>query len=97
MTFRSRVHWTCSPRWVDKSLALKEDVKGVACYRLHETMREYSALMLREAGEEVIAGERCTDYYWSRCQQAEAEARYRLADWIQRMEPGHGNMPAGPQ
>src|SRR2546425_2541609 len=69
---------------VDKAPVLEEDVKGVACYRLHETMREYSALMLREAGEEVIAGERCTDYYWSRCQQAEAEARYRLADWLER-------------
>src|SRR6266480_4652517 len=63
---------------VDKSLVMKEDVEGVACYRLHETMREYSALKLREAGEEVIVGERCTDYYWSRCQQATAEARYRL-------------------
>src|SRR6266699_1390870 len=71
---------------VDKSLVMKEDVDGVACYRLHETMREYSALKLREAGEEVIVGERCTDYYWSRCQQATAEARYRLPDWLEWMD-----------
>jgi predicted ATPase/DNA-binding CsgD family transcriptional regulator len=71
---------------VDKSLVMKEDVNGVACYRLHETMREYSALKLREAGEEVIVGERCTDYYWSRCQQAVGEARYRLADWLEWMD-----------
>jgi DNA-binding CsgD family transcriptional regulator len=71
---------------VDKSLVMKEDAKGIACYRLHETMREYSALKLREAGEEVVVGERCTDYYWSRCQQAEAEARYRLADWLEWMD-----------
>src|SRR6202521_325909 len=63
---------------VDKSLVMKEDLRGFACYRLHETMREYSALKLREAAEEVIVGERCTDYYWSRCQQAMGEARYRL-------------------
>ena len=71
---------------VDKSLAMKEDAHGVAGYRLHETMREYSALKLREAGEEVIVGERCTDYYWSRCQQARGEARYRLVDWLEWMD-----------
>src|SRR5438445_10512438 len=68
---------------VDKSLVMKDELRGVACYRLHETMREYSALKLREAVEEVVVGERCTDYYWSRCQQALAEARYRLADWLE--------------
>jgi predicted ATPase/DNA-binding CsgD family transcriptional regulator len=71
---------------VDKSLVMKEDVRGVACFRLHETMREYSALRLVEAGEEVDIGERCTDYYWSRCEQAEADARYRLADWLDWMD-----------
>ena len=71
---------------VDKSLVMKEDVRGIACYRLHETMREYSALKLTEAGEEVGVGERCTDYYWSRCQQAVPEARYKLADWLEWMD-----------
>jgi len=71
---------------VDKSLVMKEDVQGAACYRLHETMREYSVLKLREAGEEIVVGERCTDYYWSRCQQAVGEARYRLPDWLQWMD-----------
>jgi predicted ATPase/DNA-binding CsgD family transcriptional regulator len=71
---------------VDKSLVMKEDQQRVAFYRLHETMREYSALKLREAGEEVIVGERCTDYYWSRCQRAMGEARYRLADWLEWMD-----------
>ncbi len=36
---------------VDKSLVMREDAFGVACYRLHETMREYASLKLREAGE----------------------------------------------
>jgi predicted ATPase/DNA-binding CsgD family transcriptional regulator len=71
---------------VDKSLVMKEDVRGFASYRLHETMREYSALNLREAAEEVIVGERCTDYYWSRCKQAMPEARYRLPDWLEWMD-----------
>src|ERR1700694_4030240 len=29
---------------VDKSLVTKEDVRGLACYRLHETLREYARL-----------------------------------------------------
>ena len=29
---------------LDKSLVIKEDVAGAACYRLHETMREYARL-----------------------------------------------------
>ncbi|HEY4870337.1 MAG TPA: LuxR C-terminal-related transcriptional regulator [Candidatus Dormibacteraeota bacterium] len=71
---------------VDKSLVMKEDARGVASYRLHETMREYSALKLREAAEEVVVGERCTDYFWSRCKQAMPEARYQLADWLEWMD-----------
>jgi predicted ATPase len=37
---------------VEKSLVAKEDVQGVASYRLHETMREYAGLKLEEAAEE---------------------------------------------
>ena len=37
---------------VDKSLVMKEDVRGVADYQLHETMREYAVLKLRDAAEE---------------------------------------------
>ena len=36
---------------VDKSLVTREDAFSVACYRLHETMREYAGLKLREAAE----------------------------------------------
>jgi len=49
---------------VDKSLVMKEDVRGIACYRLHETMREYSALKLREAGEDVVDGGERGDRGW---------------------------------
>jgi predicted ATPase/DNA-binding CsgD family transcriptional regulator len=71
---------------VEKSLVIKEDVKGVACYRLHETMREYSALKLREAGEVETVGERCTDYYVELCALTGPPARYRLAAWLEWME-----------
>jgi predicted ATPase/DNA-binding CsgD family transcriptional regulator len=68
---------------VDKSLVNKEDVKGLACYRLHETMREYARLKLREADEEEAVEQRCTGYYVSRCQRSALDARFRLVDWLQ--------------
>jgi DNA-binding CsgD family transcriptional regulator len=36
---------------VDKSLVMREDASGIASYRLHETMREYAGVKLRDAGE----------------------------------------------
>lgn len=63
---------------LDKSLLGKEDVAGVACYRLHETMREYARLRLRESGDEEIVELRCADHYLSRCQQFAATGRYQL-------------------
>ena len=71
---------------VDKSLALKEDVRGLACYRLHETMREYAHLKLREAGEEEAVEGRSTDYYTSRCLQNAVDAQTRLVEWLAWMD-----------
>jgi predicted ATPase/DNA-binding CsgD family transcriptional regulator len=63
---------------LDKSLLGKEDAAGVTCYRLHETMREYARLKLRESGDEDTTELHCADYYLSRCQQFAAIGRYRL-------------------
>jgi predicted ATPase/DNA-binding CsgD family transcriptional regulator len=71
---------------IGKSLVIKEDVAGIACYRLHETMREYARLKLREAGEEDVIERRCADYYLARCAQFAAEGRYRLLPWLAWME-----------
>ncbi len=71
---------------VDKSLVMREDSKGRACYRLHATMREYGGLKLREAGEEQEVGQRCVDYYIAECRPAIAEARYRLDEWLEWMD-----------
>ena len=67
---------------VDKSLVIKEDARGVACYRLHETMRDYAARKLEESGETDEARERCTDYYVMRCASTALEARFQLIDWL---------------
>jgi predicted ATPase/DNA-binding CsgD family transcriptional regulator len=71
---------------LDKSLVIKEDVAGAACYRLHETMREYARLKLRETGDEAVVERRCTDYYLTRCQQFAVEGRHRLLEWLPWVE-----------
>jgi predicted ATPase/DNA-binding NarL/FixJ family response regulator len=67
---------------VDKSLVTKEDVRGFVCYRLHETMREYAGLKLREAGEEDVLQERCLEHYRLTCLRSADEARYHLVEWL---------------
>ena len=67
---------------VDKSLVMKEDATGLACYRLHETMREYAGLKLREAGDAENVERRCAEYYASRCRRSAKEARYGLVEWF---------------
>ncbi|HSR82957.1 MAG TPA: hypothetical protein VLM11_02120 [Streptosporangiaceae bacterium] len=68
---------------VEKSLVLKEEARGRACYRLHETMREFAHVKLDEAGEEEAVSLRCAEYYRSNCLQAVLEGRVRLLDWLE--------------
>ncbi|MDT5029771.1 MAG: hypothetical protein QOE61_6951, partial [Micromonosporaceae bacterium] len=71
---------------LDKSLVVRDDVPGAAYYRLHETMREYARLQLREAGEEAVVLRRCAGYYLSRCQRFAVEGQHRLLEWLLWME-----------
>jgi len=71
---------------VDKSLVVKEEARDVACYRLHETMREYAGLKVRDAGEQETIELRCTEYYRLRCRRSVVQARYRLAEWLEWMD-----------
>ncbi len=71
---------------VDKSLVVKEDARGLASYRLHETMREYAGRKLHDAGEEETVELRCTEYYVSRCQRMALEARFQLPSWLAWMD-----------
>jgi predicted ATPase/DNA-binding CsgD family transcriptional regulator len=71
---------------VDRSLVVRSNARSLACYRLHETMREYARLKLGEAGEEDVVAGRCTEYYLSRCLRSAAESRYRLLEWLTWMD-----------
>src|ERR1700730_9450155 len=67
---------------VDKSLVTKEDARGLACYRLHETLREYGRLRLGDAHEEELLDERCLEHYRTACLRSADQARYRLLEWL---------------
>jgi DNA-binding CsgD family transcriptional regulator len=71
---------------VDKCLVLKDEVRQVACYRLHETMREYAGLRLHQAGEADAVERRCSEYYRDRCGRTMPRARYRLVEWLDWMD-----------
>lgn len=71
---------------VDKSLVIKEEAAGQAIYRLHETMREFAGLKLREAGEEPALERRFDAYYTSLCLRSGAEGRVRMLEWLEWME-----------
>ena len=71
---------------VEKSLVVREDFRGLPCYRLHETMREYAARKLRDAHEDEAVERRCTDYYVARCQAAALQARFQLPTWLAWMD-----------
>lgn len=71
---------------VDKSLVIREDARAGACYRLHETMREYALLKLREAGEEQAVENRCAEYYRSRSRRFGNAVRYHLPEWLEWMD-----------
>ncbi|WP_273941740.1 ATP-binding protein [Kutzneria chonburiensis] len=71
---------------VDKSLLIRDDAPDVACYRLHETMREYAGLKLRGAGEEESIRRRCAEYYRDRCLRTLPDVRYHLLAWLDWMD-----------
>ncbi len=71
---------------VDKSLVLKDDAQGIACYRLHESMREFAVLKTREAGEEEAVELRCVEHYVSTGRRNAAQARLRLVAWLGWMD-----------
>jgi len=71
---------------VDRSLVIRENAAGAACYRLHETMREYARLQLREEGGEEAVERRFAGHYLSRSVHFAVEGRYGLVEWLAWME-----------
>lgn len=69
---------------VDKSLVIRKNARGLACYCLHETMPEFAALKLAEAGEEDAVELRCAEHcHRSAAQRSMPADRRRL---VERLE-----------
>ena len=68
---------------VDKSLVMKEEeAGGEACYRLHETMREFARLQLAAAGEQEETERHCAEHYRTRALMAALSGRARLLEQL---------------
>ncbi|MFC0437165.1 LuxR C-terminal-related transcriptional regulator [Kutzneria buriramensis] len=72
---------------VDKSLVVAEDGR----YRLLETIREYAAARLREAGEDEATRDRHLDHFLA---YVEADSSPEKDSWRIRMQAEHGNLRA---
>ncbi len=79
---------------VDKSLVFRDTAAGTPCYRLHESMREFSHLHLVKAGEIHLMHERLAGHFTRRCGQFAAEGRHRLLPWLSWMELEADNVRA---
>ncbi|WP_103352129.1 LuxR C-terminal-related transcriptional regulator [Amycolatopsis sp. CA-128772] len=77
-------------RLVDKSLVLAEDGR----YRLLETLREYAAARLAEAGETAAARDRHLDHFLALAEAAEPDLDRDKDAWRARVEPERDNLRA---
>ena len=83
---------------VERSFVVREGTSGRARYRLHETMREFALLRLREAGEEAIAKDEHRSFYSSLCRPTEFDlARPDVASqlaWLDELDLEADNIRA---
>jgi non-specific serine/threonine protein kinase len=80
---------------VGKSLVLAEEQRGAVRYRLLETIRQYAADKLQEAGEMERTRERHLRYFLGLAEEGERMMRGReQAAWLDRLEAEHDNTRA---
>jgi predicted ATPase/DNA-binding CsgD family transcriptional regulator len=80
---------------VDKSLVLVVEHEGEARYRLLETLRQYAAEKLEEAGEDTAVGRRHAEFFLGLAETAAPELKgHEQARWLGRLETEHGNLRA---
>ena len=81
---------------VDKSLvAAEHDQDADTCYRMLETIRQYAAEKLVDAGEADSARRRHFDYFLRLAQRAEPHLRRStVLEWLDRLESEHDNLRA---
>src|SRR6266705_1472439 len=79
----------------EKSFVVRMPATAVARYRMHETMREYGLLKLRETDEEAAAVKALIRFYSDLCGVAEAAAQsVHLVEGLKRMDSEADNVRA---
>ncbi|HEX2036280.1 MAG TPA: LuxR C-terminal-related transcriptional regulator [Chloroflexota bacterium] len=81
-------------RLVDKSLVLAEPHHGEVRYRLLETIRQYAAERLEEAGETEATRDRHLDHFLALAEGMEPERLRDMDAWRTRLELEHDNLRA---
>ena len=80
---------------IEKSFVTRLGPAANARYKLHETMREYALIKLREAEEEPAAITAFVGFYADMCQRAEKAAQSpELVDWLKCMDLEADNVRA---
>jgi predicted ATPase/class 3 adenylate cyclase/DNA-binding CsgD family transcriptional regulator len=78
---------------VDKSLVVMDERGGEARYRLLESIRQYGAKRLRDAGETEAVRDRHLDHFLALATAAEPELEDADQDvWLARLEAEHDNL-----
>ncbi len=80
---------------IEKSFVGRLGSAGTTRYKLHETMREYALIKLRDAQEEPAAVKAFVIFYADLCKVAEKEAQSpQLIEWLKRMDVEADNVRA---
>jgi predicted ATPase/DNA-binding CsgD family transcriptional regulator len=80
---------------IEKSFVSRLGAAASARYRLHETMREYALLKLRDADEEAAAIKAFVRFYADMSQKSEADAQsVHVVEWLKRMDGEADNVRA---
>ena len=80
---------------IEKSFVARMPGAAIARFRLHETMREYALLKLRDAGEQATTMKAFVRFYSAMCKVGEKAAQtVNVVEWLKRMDSEVDNVRA---
>ncbi len=80
---------------IEKSFVARMPAAVIARFRLHETMREYALLKLRDAGEQATTMKAFVRFYSAMCKVGEEAAQsVDVVEWLKRMDGEADNVRA---
>jgi predicted ATPase/DNA-binding CsgD family transcriptional regulator len=80
---------------IEKSFVARMPAAAIARYRLHETMREYALLKLRDASEQGLTMKAFVHFYSAMCKEGEEAAQsVNVVEWLKRIDGEADNVRA---